>query len=128
MVHETDYLCIIIVWLFPKSVMTHCINECIELNYTCVYQQQQNLGRRFSTSKMHLPPPPPPPGGFGFCVLLLFIYCLLLVPLVVGILCLVLVLLCSNQYPSLSSWWGREIWLLYLSSWFLWPLLFCGSS
>ena len=26
-----------------------------------VLQQQQNLGRRFGTSKMHLSPPPPPP-------------------------------------------------------------------
>ena len=34
-----------------------------------VLQQQQNLGRRFGTSKMHLspPPPPPPPRGLGCC-------------------------------------------------------------
>ena len=32
-----------------------------------VLQQQQNLGRRFGTSKMHLSPPPPPPGGLGCC-------------------------------------------------------------
>ena len=37
-----------------------------ELNFF-VLQQQQNLGRRFGTSKMHLSPPPPPPSGFGCC-------------------------------------------------------------
>ena len=30
------------------------------------FNSKRNLGRRFVTSKMHLPPPPPP-GGLGCC-------------------------------------------------------------
>ena len=52
-----------------------------------VLQQQQNLGRRFGASRVHLsPPPPPPPAALAAVrskavVLLLLTFCLLLLPL-----------------------------------------------
>ena len=50
-----------------------------------VLQQQQNLGRRFGTSKMHLSPPPPP-CGLGCCPFSVVADLLLIVTLVVGVL------------------------------------------
>ena len=69
-------------------------------------------------------------------VLTLLIHCFMLLPLFVGIHCLVLVLLWSyfsfSLVPFLGlqpSWRGREDWLLYfvgfLDVW--WLLIFCGS-
>ena len=49
-----------------------------------VLQQQQNLGQRFGTSKMHLSPPPPVAWAAvrsKAVVLLLLTFCLLLHPL-----------------------------------------------
>ena len=89
-----------------------------------VLQLQQNAGRRFGTSKMHLSPP------WLRLLSVLWICC-----------CCWLVVYCYSLCRSLfvvryfmsilvlqSSWWGRESWLLYLKclpgvSWLL-----CGSS
>ena len=47
-----------------------------------VLQQQQNLGRRFGTSKMHLSPPMPKAAVRSKAVVLLLLtFCLLLLPL-----------------------------------------------
>ena len=98
-----------------------------------VLQQQQNLGRRFGTSKMHLSPPPPrwlrllSVLSRWFCCFLAF--CLLLLPLWESVIVLCFVV---RNFMSIlvlqSSWWGRERWLLCLVclpdvSWWL-----CGSS
>ena len=57
---------------------------------------------------------------------------LLLLPLFVGVLCLVLFLLFSNCVLLILqlSWWGRETWLLYFNClpYILWLLVFFGSS
>ena len=68
--------------------------------------------------KLHLSPPPPPTGGLGAVrskaeVLLLLVHCLLLLPLFVGVLCLVLDLL--SFLVLQSSCRGRESWLLYFN-------------
>ena len=65
-----------------------------ELNNS-VFQQQQNLGRRFSASKMHLSPSPFPAVAYvavrsKAVIRLLLIYCLMHFPLFVGVLCLYL--------------------------------------
>ena len=69
-----------------------------------MFEQQQNLGRRFSASKMHLPPPPPPLAKATVrskaVVPLLLIYCLIYFTLFVGVLCLSLfcyALLCVHS-------------------------------
>ena len=70
--------------------------------------KKHNLKSRFGTSKMHLSPHPipshPPVANvavrFKTVALLLMIYCLMLLPLFVGVLCLVLVLLCYTISPT----------------------------
>ena len=62
---------------------------------------QQNPERRFDVSKMHLSPHAVASADVRskVVVLLLLIHCLLLLPLLVWVLCLVLVLLCSTWRP-----------------------------
>ena len=49
------------------SVMIHCISlEASMRAKQFMFKQQQNLGRRFGASKMHLSPPPPP-SSLGCC-------------------------------------------------------------
>ena len=62
----------------------------------------------------------PPVALTAFCskavVLFLLIHCLLLLPLLVGVLCLVLGFVMQYLVSFLvlqSSYWGRESWLLY---------------
>ena len=80
-----------------------------------VLQQQQNLGWRFGTSKMHLSPPPPSVGCCPVVLLLLLIRCWLLLPLWDSV-----IVLCFDvrYFVSIlalqSSWCGRENWLLCL--------------
>ena len=81
-------------------------------------QQQQNLGRRFGTSKMHLSPPPPRPGGYGCCpfkgdgsVVVDFLF-------IVIVLCFVVRYFMSSLVLQ-SSWLGRESWLLCVEWLFL---------
>ena len=84
-----------------------------------VLQQQQNVGRRFRTSNMHLSPPPPRWLRLlsvlrrWFCCC--WFFCLLLLPLweSVIILCFVVRYFMSILVLQ-SSWWGRESWLLCL--------------
>ena len=47
-----------------KSVVTSFIDINGRVNIF-VLQQQQHLGRRIGTCKMHISPPPP--SGFGYC-------------------------------------------------------------
>ena len=80
-----------------------------------MFEQQQNLGRRFSASKMHLSHPPPPPththtlpvacaaARSRAAVLLLLIYCLMYFPLIVEVLCLSLFLFCYALHYVHSS-------------------------
>ena len=78
-----------------------------------VLQQQQNLGRRFGTSKMHLSQPVAWAGVRSKAVVLLLLtFCLLLLPLweSVIVLCFVVRYLMSILVLQ-SSWWGRESWL-----------------
>ena len=57
-------------------MMIHCIRTFL------VLQQQQNLGRRFGTSKMHLSPPVAKTAVRSKAVVLLLLtFCLLLLPL-----------------------------------------------
>ena len=75
-----------------------------------VLQQQQNLGRRFGTSKMHLSPPVAWAAVRSKeVVLLLLTFCLLLLPLweSVIVLCFVVRYFMSILVLQ-SSWWGRE--------------------
>ena len=99
--------------LIPQIVIQPC-----ELTFL-VLQQQQNLGRRLGTSKMHLSPwwlrlP---------VVLLLLTFCLLLLPLWASVIVLCFVVRYFMSILVLqSSWWGRErelVALLNLSSWCL---------
>ena len=81
-----------------------------------VLQQQQNLGRRFGTSKMHLGPPVAWAAVRSRAVVLLLLtYCWLLLPLweSVIVLCFVVRYFMSILVLQ-SSWWGRESWLLCL--------------
>ena len=56
--------------------------QCVVCVCAHVLQQQQNLGRRFGTSKMHLSPPVAKATVcFKVVVLLLLTFCLLLLPL-----------------------------------------------
>ena len=83
-----------------------------------VLQQQQNLGRRLGTSKMHLRPPPPVAKAavrFKAVVLLLLTFCLLLLPLWESVIVLCFVVRYFMPLLVLkSSWRGRESWLLCL--------------
>ena len=87
------------------------------MSWTClVLQQQQNLGQRFGTSKMHLSPPVAKSAVSSLVMaLLLLICCLLLLPWweSVIVLCFVVRYFMSNLVLQ-SSWWGRESWLLCL--------------
>ena len=88
---------------------------CLHVSWTfLVLQQQQNLGRRFGTSKMHLSPPPPPPPVLRrwFCCCWLFVYCYSHCGSL-QLLCFVLRYFMSTQVLR-SSWLGRESWLLCL--------------
>ena len=72
-----------------------------------VLQQQQNLGRRFGASGMHLSPPPPPLSSFGCCWFAVdcHSHC--------GILVLCFAVCYFVSILALQSpWWGRESWLL----------------
>ena len=104
-----------------------------------VIKQQQNLGQRFGTSKMHLSPPPPththPPVTLAAvrskAVDLLLICCWLFLPLwdsvIVHLLCFVV--RCFVPILVLqSSWWGRESELLCLVCLPGVSRLLCGSS
>ena len=84
-------------------------------------QQQQNLGRRLGTSKMHLSPPPLPwlrllsVRTYKAVVQLLLTFCLLLLPLLESVIVLCFVVRYFMSILVLqSSWWGRESWLLCL--------------
>ena len=96
-------------------VSSWCVNL-IGVFLLDVLQQQKNLGRRFSTSKMHLSPPWL---RLLVCskavILLLLSFCLLLLPLweSVIVLCFVVSYLMSILVLQ-SSWWGKESWLLCL--------------
>ena len=81
-----------------------------------VLQQQQNLGRRFGTSKMHLSPRVAKAAVRSKAVVLVLLtFCLLLLPLWESV-----IVLCFDvrYFMSIlvlqSSWWGRESWLLCL--------------
>ena len=71
-------------------------------------QQQQNLGQRFGTNKMHFSPPVAALSGGSFVV-----DSLLIVTPIVGfcVLCFVVRYLVSILVLQ-SSQWGRESWLL----------------
>ena len=81
-----------------------------------VLQQQQNLGRRFGTSKMHLSPPVAWAAVRSKAVVLLLLtFCLLLLPLWKSVIVLCFVVRYFMYILVLqSSWWGRESWLLCL--------------
>ena len=86
-----------------------------------MFKQQQNLWRRFGSSKMHLSLPVASAAVHSKAVvLLLLIYCLLLLPLFVGVLCLVLVLLfrtlCPSSFAIILMGKIELVPLLYLSS------------
>ena len=78
--------------------------------------QQQNLGQRFGTSKMHLSPTMAWAAvRFKAVVLLLLTFCLLLLPLLESVIALCFVVRYFMSILVLqSSWWGRESWLLCL--------------
>ena len=49
-------------------MIIHCNIEGLHASWTLfVLQQQQNLGQRFGTSKIHVSPQPPTPSGLGCC-------------------------------------------------------------
>ena len=90
-----------------------------------VLQQQQDLGRRIGTSKMHLSPPPPPPPWLRLLSVLRrwFCCCWLLVNLIVGVCnCSMFccTLLCVHSSIAIILMGKRElVALLNLSSWCL---------
>ena len=81
-----------------------------------VLQQQQNLGQRFGTSKMHLSPPVALAAVRSkVVVLLLLTFCLLSLPLLESVIVLCFVVRYFMSILILqSSWWGGESWLLCL--------------
>ena len=104
----------VLIWLECFSMMIHCIRwpPC-ELNIS-LFQQQQNLGRRFGTSKMHLSPLVAKAAVRSKAVVLLLLtFCLLLQWESVIVLCFVVCYIMSILVLQ-SSWWGRESWLLCL--------------
>ena len=104
---------------FKKS-LTHHSNKIyfrLHASWTfLVLQQQQNLGQRFGTSKMHSNRPVAYAAVHSKAVVLLLLtFCLLLLPLweSVIVLCFVVRYFMSILVLQLS-WWGRESWLLCL--------------
>ena len=87
-----------------------------------VLQQQQNLGRRFGTSKMHLSPPV---AWAAVCskavVLLLLTFCLLLLPWWESVIVLCFVVRCFVSFLIAIILMGKRelVVLLNLSSWYL---------
>ena len=71
------------VWYLIVSIPDLCTITYFHTSWTfLVLQHQQTLGRRFGTSKMHLPPPPPPQWfrllsvlRRWLCCSWLFVYC-----------------------------------------------------
>ena len=128
----SHFLCFIIVRWFDYNVslwwyIAIARNPPCELN-NFVLQQQQNLGLRFGTSKMHLSP--------HLCVvcskavvLLSMIRCWLLLPLWDSVIVLCFVVRHFVSILDLQlSWWGRESWLLCFVCLPGVLRLLCGSS
>ena len=63
----------------------------------CVFELQQNPGRRFSTRELFLSTRMAKAAVLSKAVVLLLLFrCLLLLPLFVGVLCVIIVLSCSK--------------------------------
>ena len=105
-----------ILFLAPFHSMLYSWPPC-ELPFL-VLQQQQNLGRRFGTSKMHLSPPVAKAAiRSKAVVLLLLTFCLLLLPLWKSVIVLCFVV---RYFIAIILMGKRElIALLNLSSWCL---------
>ena len=107
----------VLIWLECFSMLIHCNLEGLHASWTFpVLQQQQNLGRRFGTSKMHLSP------WWlrllsvlrrWFCCCWLFVYCYSHCGESVIVLCFAVRYFMSILVLQ-SSWEGRESWLLCL--------------
>ena len=103
-----------------------------------MFQQQQNLGRRFGASKMHVTIPPPLAKASvhsKVVVLWLLVCCLMYLPLFVGVLCLNLfcyALLCVHSSFAIILKRKRKLVALLVLSCrcivtinVLWPFLVC---
>ena len=91
-----------------------------------VLQQQQILGRRFGTSKMHLSPPPhpppPPPGWLRLLSILLLLTCLLSLPRWESVIVLFFdctLLYVPSSFATILMRKGELVALFKLSSWCL---------
>ena len=109
-------------------MMIHCnsMKASMWVEHFLVLQQQQNLARRFGTSKMHLSPPPPPVAYAAVrskaVVLLLLTSCLFLLPLweSESFLCFVVSHFMSHSSIAIVLMEKKElVALLSLSSWCL---------
>ena len=120
----------ILVWLKLKYICSILIYvEGFHMSWTLVLQQQQNLGRIFGTSKMHLRPQ-----WLRLLFVLKWLFCCCWLFLFLLPLCESVIVLCFvvRYFMSIivlqTSWWGRGSWLLCLVCLPGVPWWLCGSS
>ena len=123
-----SYWCMLVIFLMHRFDVYSLHNPPCKLNI--MLQQQQNLERRFGTSKMHLSPLMTLAAVHSkVMVLLLLIRCWLLLPLWDSVIVLHFVV---RYFVSIlvlqSSRWGGESWLLCFVCLLVVSWLLCGSS